>query len=302
MSTMPPLNTIANTQPLDATPVQQNFQSIAAYVDAEAIVKDGTKAMTAPLTLSGPPTAPLHAATKGYVDAGIPTGSIIEFAGAVAPTGWALCQGQEVSSTDPIYVPLFAVIGYAFGTGAGSNFKLPDFRGRMGIGVKAADALFNVLGETGGVADTALPSHTHVVGAHVHTVPDHTHPIPHTHSIAHDHPSVATDPGGAHTHTIAASSLIWALFGAGTLGMDTSGTGHSGTPSNLGGMDGVGDHQHNVDIPNYTGNSGAASSATSGSDGAGNSGSTAPSLTTVGVSATNQNYPPFLAVNKMIKL
>jgi microcystin-dependent protein len=307
MSTIPPLNTIANATPLDATPVHQNFQSIAAYIDAEVIVKDGTKAMTGALTLPGPPTAPLHAATKGYVDAGFPTGSIIDFAGAAAPTGWALCDGQEVSSTDPIYVPLFAVIGTKFGAGAGANFKLPNFQGKMSIGVQdghlgAANPLFNVVGEVGGVADAVNVAHAHTSPAHAHTVDSHAHTVPaHAHSNDHDHPNVVTDSQGAHAHTVNGSNLVWALFGSGTLGMDTSGTGHSGTPSNLGAVDASGAHQHNVDVPNHVGVTGTQV-ATATDTQAPSTNSIAATVDSAGVSGVNQNYPPFLAVNKIIKL
>jgi microcystin-dependent protein len=65
---------------------------------------------------------------------------------------------------------LFAVIGYTFG-GSGGSFTLPDYRGRMPIGVSGSYALAS----TGGAATTTLitanlPSHTHSI-----TDPGHTH-------------------------------------------------------------------------------------------------------------------------------
>lgn len=65
---------------------------------------------------------------------GMPTGTVLPFAGTTAPTGWLLCQGQEVSRTD--YANLDTVISTTYGSytngsgGAGtSHFRLPDMRG-----------------------------------------------------------------------------------------------------------------------------------------------------------------------------
>jgi len=57
----------------------------------------------------------------------VPTGSMIMYAGATAPTGWLLCNGAAVSRTT--YVQLFTVIGTTFGIGDGSTtFNLPNFQ------------------------------------------------------------------------------------------------------------------------------------------------------------------------------
>lgn len=55
----------------DGTGWVSNFALGFAYVPL-----DGSQAMTGLLTLSGPPTAPLHASTKGYVDAAITGGAV----------------------------------------------------------------------------------------------------------------------------------------------------------------------------------------------------------------------------------
>ncbi|WP_427870534.1 DUF859 family phage minor structural protein [Leucobacter luti] len=93
-----------------------------------------------------------------------PVGAVLEFAGATAPRGWLICDGSEVSRTG--YADLFAVIGEAFGAGDGSTtFRLPDHRGRVGVGL-SADAEFNVLGKTGGakthtLTTAEMPNHEH---------------------------------------------------------------------------------------------------------------------------------------------
>ena len=87
---------------------------------------------------------------------------------ASAPSGYLLCDGSSVSTTT--YAALFAVIGYTFG-GSGASFTLPDYRGRMPIGVSGSYALAS----TGGSATTTLslanlPAHDHSI-----TDPGHTH-------------------------------------------------------------------------------------------------------------------------------
>ena len=80
-------------------------------------------------------TADLTKVSGGTLYADNPIGSILPYGGAVAPSGWFICQGQAVSRT--IYAELFAVIGTIFGSGDGSTtFNLPDPRNKaiMGAG------------------------------------------------------------------------------------------------------------------------------------------------------------------------
>jgi len=60
----------------------------------------------------------------------LPSGTLVDYAGTVEPSGWMLCDGRAVSRTD--YASLFAAIGTAYGIGNGSTtFNIPDFRGRF---------------------------------------------------------------------------------------------------------------------------------------------------------------------------
>lgn len=73
-----------------------------------------------------------------------PTGTIIPFAGANAPSGFLLCNGSSVSSSD--YLALHAVIsntygGSAYSGAAALNFNLPDYRGRVLIGAGTGSGL-----------------------------------------------------------------------------------------------------------------------------------------------------------------
>ena len=61
---------------------------------------------------------------------GIPTGSLVAFAGTTIPKGFLLCNGATVSRTT--YAKLFEVIGTKWGSGDGSTtFNLPDFKDRF---------------------------------------------------------------------------------------------------------------------------------------------------------------------------
>lgn len=64
---------------------------------------------------------------------GIPSGAIMDYAGATEPTGWLFCAGQAISRTT--YANLFAAIGTNYGAGDGSTtFNVPDYRGRVSAG------------------------------------------------------------------------------------------------------------------------------------------------------------------------
>jgi len=96
---------------------------------------------------------------------GTPPGSVMPFAGSVAPSGWLLCNGAAVSRTT--YSNLFAVIGTTYGSGDGiTTFNLPDYRGQTLVGTDASQVEFNVIGKTGGekthtLTISEMPSHHH---------------------------------------------------------------------------------------------------------------------------------------------
>jgi microcystin-dependent protein len=58
-----------------------------------------------------------------------PVGTLLDYAGTTAPSGYLMCDGRQLS-TSGLYAKLFAVIGYSYG-GSGANFNIPDFRGRF---------------------------------------------------------------------------------------------------------------------------------------------------------------------------
>jgi len=139
----------------------------------------------------------------------IPVGALMPYAGATAPDGWLLCNGQTPSRTT--YANLFAVIGTTYGAGDGSTFGLPDPMGRAIIGVGSgsgltARALAAKSGaETVVIASGNLPLHQHTLSAHTHTSAQHSHGLnSHTHTSAeHSHGLGGhTHVGGSHAHNI----------------------------------------------------------------------------------------------------
>ena len=107
-------------------------------------------------------------------DALNPSGAMVMFGGASAPTGWLLCDGAAVSRAT--YATLFAAIGTTWGVGNGSTtFNVPDLRGRAPIGVGQGSGLTaRTLGQKIGEEAHALiegenGAHAHVGGAHTHT-------------------------------------------------------------------------------------------------------------------------------------
>ena len=76
----------------------------------------------------------------------LPAGTVLPFAGANAPDGWALCDGTTVSRSE--YASLYMAIGDAWGNGDGSTtFHLPDMRGKF---MRGTDNLAGVDPEAGG--------------------------------------------------------------------------------------------------------------------------------------------------------
>lgn len=95
----------------------------------------------------------------------LPIGAITQFSGSIAPTNWLFCNGQAISRTE--YSELFATIGTTYGEGDGSTtFNLPDFIGRVPVGLDAEDTDFDNLGDFGGekthtLTVNEIPSHSH---------------------------------------------------------------------------------------------------------------------------------------------
>jgi microcystin-dependent protein len=111
----------------------------------------------------------------------MPTGVILPFAGATAPTGFLLCQGQSLLRGD--YAALFSVIGTTYGSADATHFNVPDLRGRIPCGLEGGSGRvptsYNTLGAAGGEASHVLstaemPIHNHSVSVTI-VDPGHQH-------------------------------------------------------------------------------------------------------------------------------
>jgi microcystin-dependent protein len=150
----------------------------------------------------------------------VPTGSVLDFAGGVAPTGFLLCNGAAVSRTT--YSVLFGAISITYGAGDGSTtFNLPDLRSVVTVGAGQGTGLTNrVLAARGGEENhqltiAELASHTHIQN-------------PHTHQIL----SYAGSPAGGTFHVLEAGALTNGLAGNTTATNQNTGsdTAHNNMP------------------------------------------------------------------------
>jgi len=109
----------------------------------------------------------------------VPAGAMMPFGGAEAPTGWLLCDGQEINKSD--YNELWITIQHNFkdaslvSDNGVAKFTLPDFRGRFALGLdnmggpganRVTDIAADAIGGNAGVesivvATDNLPEHEH---------------------------------------------------------------------------------------------------------------------------------------------
>lgn len=170
----------------------------------------------------------------------MPTGALMPYAGATAPTGYLLCDGSSVSSST--YLALHAVISNTYGgtaySGAGAlSFNLPDLRGRLPMGAGTGAGL-NASG-TGAPSGTAQTARTRG-----QWLGEETHQLTTTNMPIHSH-NGSTGNAGSHSHTMAAGISLASTGLASPLLGSTSGSQYifatSGTITNT-----VADHSHTI--------------------------------------------------------
>ena len=114
--------------------------------------------------------------------ASLPSGSVVQYAGSSAPSGYLLCNGASYSTS--LYPTLFAAIGYTYG-GSGSNFSVPNTQGIFVVGAGSqtiggipysatlgTSANDSMQGHEHGVTDSG---HNHSQNSHSHSDAGHSH-------------------------------------------------------------------------------------------------------------------------------
>lgn len=167
----------------------------------------------------GPAGAP-GADGGGGSGGSVPTGVMLAYTGAAAPSGFLLCDGSSYLQT--AYEDLFGVIGTNYGSVDGTHFNVPDMRLRVPVG-KTVSGTGSTLGGTGGSKDAIVVAHTHTfttasAGSHAHNtdadsairylagtvglvLKSWSDPIGGVSADPMTFSSTATDSQGAHTHT-----------------------------------------------------------------------------------------------------
>lgn len=158
--------------------VDDEFDAIATHV--------ATKADTASPTFTG--TVTLTGTTLVGV---FPAGMVTPYAGTTEPSGWVFCDGSAYDSVgDTSFAALYTAIGNTYGGTDGTDFTVPDLRGRAIFGKDNMDGAGgtgggdaarltsgsaggvdgDTLGDSGGVeehtltsAESGLPAHQHLI-------------------------------------------------------------------------------------------------------------------------------------------
>jgi len=167
----------------------------------------------------------------------IPPGTLMPFAGTVAPRGWMMCDGRSLSKSQ--YEKLYRAIGDTYGSSS-SEFSIPDMRGRVIVGVSEMRPLAETGGsETHTLSVDEMPVHNHIGttdsnGAHVHSITDRGHTHTQT-TINDDFNASGTNPPGFTSDS--AGTRVWDNINSATTGIEINSNGahtHSFTTQNKG--------------------------------------------------------------------
>ncbi|CAF5044540.1 unnamed protein product [Rotaria sp. Silwood1] len=160
------------------------------------------------------------------------------------PYPWLLCDGSAVSRVE--HQRLLAIIGTQYGSGDGvTTFNLPDFRGRVPVGVDESQVRvsgIDTVGSTGGqvthrLTVNEIPPHQHSAGTLSTSLNgDHSHSI---YDPGHNH-------GGKTGETGPTNTGRWGMTSKG-YGSDQSSHSHTIRTDKTGiSVYSAGSHTHNV--------------------------------------------------------
>ncbi len=185
-----------------------------------------------------------------------PVGSIVTYAMATPPSGWLLCDGSIYSAS--AYPTLSVGLGSTYGGNGTTTFGVPNLKGRVVVGIDSTQTEFDTRGETGGSKTSVAP---------------------HDHSIGHDHGAFnATSGGISANHTHGLNALAGNDAGSGFGHARAAGGQGFGLNYSTGTVSSDHSHTTTIDVPNFSGTSGAASAA-----------------------ATSGNLQPYMALNYIIR-
>ncbi|MGZ0785948.1 phage tail protein [Pseudomonas saponiphila] len=134
-------------------------------------------------------------------------GEIRMFAGNYAPEGWTFCNGTLLQINN--FEALYSLLGTLYGGNGVTTFGLPDYRGRLPVGMGNGPGLTpRVLTSTVGQATvTMTPENT----------PSHTHAfMVSTLDATSANPSLPADPNKMTFGKFDTAGIITGLYSAGT--------------------------------------------------------------------------------------
>ncbi|PYY80679.1 hypothetical protein DNK59_24105 [Pseudomonas sp. TKO26] len=134
-------------------------------------------------------------------------GEIRMFAGNYAPEGWAFCNGALLPISN--YEALYSLLGTLYGGNGATTFGLPDYRGRLPVGMGSGPGLTprTLTSTMGQTTVTMTPENT----------PSHTHAfMVSTLAATSANPSPPTDPNKMTFGEFDAAGIITGLYSKGT--------------------------------------------------------------------------------------
>lgn len=105
---------------------------------------------------------------------GVPSGTIVAFAGTTPPQGWVICNGGAYNGEEEKYKNLYEVIKIIYGGTGSTSFNVPDFRGVFLRGLDNGRALDSGR-DLGSYQGDEIKKHKHngttaTGGRHSHTI------------------------------------------------------------------------------------------------------------------------------------
>lgn len=117
----------------------------------------------------------------GTAGLNVPVATVLDYAGTDAPAGFVLCDGTYYDPALPLYQPLFNIIQYRFGNDGAGKFRVPPMNGRVAVGRNPVDSNIGTLGATNpmSAANAVIVNHVHAPGGLM--IPNHRHRMDHGH-------------------------------------------------------------------------------------------------------------------------